>query len=62
MIRRRALPILAGALAAAAAVASCRGATQASIEITTDFACASLKQTRIFTGSAPDESSVSPSV
>lgn len=60
MIRRRALPILAGALAAAAAVASCRGATQASIEITTDFACASLKQTRIFTGSAPDESSVSP--
>lgn len=60
MRARRALPVLAVALAAGAALASCRGATQASIAITTDFPCGSLKQTRIFTGAAPDEASVSP--
>lgn len=55
--------LAAGALALAAALAglgSCKTATQATLEITTDLRCASLSQTRVFVTSANDEASTSP--
>lgn len=52
-----------GAFAVAAGLASlgsCKTATQATLEITTDLRCSALSQTRLFVTSANDEASTTP--